>query len=403
MFDSSAKHDAHLQLRHPGYDVRPVYIQQHDMHRGMYVPEHPDIMNVRASPPFMLTGTHERRYAVQTIRGTDFRPLPPTASPRMMAHNLQGDGNGGAVYSNYIPQGSAQGSYLGLGKGDNVQLNHHFEGIPRTQYANGMISNQIPDGVISTRNLADAPGSAMSHALAPQSGRSYEVIDDPVNQSHLAQRTSAMSLPTRPGILGDPNIDESDPAAPRLRYPTSNMIRHTPLDDTAITCRTCLLRFQTATTYQQHDCRGFQVRKNPNDSRIKCDQCSVLLRNEQNLKRHVSVVHGARQAHPCPQCNGSFSSRGSLKIHQQTAHDFGEEIVHRNIPGGPQKKISKVFSCPLCPDTFKWKGNLKRHRALVHDKLKPFQCDICKAKFGTKSNMRVHLITHEKIRQDGRI
>lgn len=50
----------------------------------------------------------------------------------------------------------------------------------------------------------------------------------------------------------------------------------------------------------------------------------------------------------------------------------------------------------MCSDTFKWKGNLKRNRELRYTGLRPYEWHICDVSSSTKSNIRVHLITHQK-------
>lgn len=169
------------------------------------------------------------------------------------------------------------------------------------------------------------------------------------------------------------------------------------MESPILTCRACNLRFMNPTTFRQHECRGFVVSPREYKKPCICTLCNAELKNEQNLKRHIKVVHDSKAQYVCPQCTGSFASRGSLKIHQQTVHRLFDRSQQNMSPQkSTPKGVTKTYSCPLCPDTFRWKGNLKRHRQLVHEKIKPFTCHICKAKFGTKSNMRVHAIVHER-------
>lgn len=181
--------------------------------------------------------------------------------------------------------------------------------------------------------------------------------------------------------------------------------------DKCVECDVCGLLFGDAGSLKRHAARAHRppTGKGP----VYCSQCSASLKNEQNLRRHVAVCHSGNQENRCDMCSASFSSRGSLRIHQQTVHSVpgqakggaarnGARGGARNRVGGRPRgggvtkanKSEKSYLCDMCTDTFKWKGNLKRHRELRHLQLRPFECHVCHANFGTKSNMRVHLITH---------
>ena len=173
-----------------------------------------------------------------------------------------------------------------------------------------------------------------------------------------------------------------------------------------VECQVCGSLFGDAGSLKRHAARAHRAPtgKGP----VYCSQCSASLKNEQNLRRHIAVCHSGSQENRCDMCSASFSSRGSLRIHQQTVHSVqsaskspGARNGRANgADGRPRSGIAKPKAekshlCDMCTDTFKWKGNLKRHRELRHLQLRPFECHVCHANFGTKSNMRVHLITHQ--------
>jgi KRAB domain-containing zinc finger protein len=182
----------------------------------------------------------------------------------------------------------------------------------------------------------------------------------------------------------------------------------------SITCCQCQQTFGDQGSLQRHAARAHRSTgiKGP----VVCEQCNAELKNEQNLKRHIAVCHTGQQEHQCHLCNASFSSRGSLRIHQQQVHNIPTKPNKKAIvpavaadaeagaagssraksrPPKAAKTADKSWACDMCSDTFKWKGNLKRHRELRHLHLRPFTCTVCRASFGTKSNMRVHAITHD--------
>jgi len=174
--------------------------------------------------------------------------------------------------------------------------------------------------------------------------------------------------------------------------------------DKCVECEVCGSLFGDAGSLKRHAARAHKAAtgKGP----VFCSHCSASLKNEQNLRRHIAVCHSGSQENRCNMCSASFSSRGSLRIHQQSVHSVPPAVKGRTpngkgtgLPGRPRgvvkPKAEKSYLCDMCTDTFKWKGNLKRHRELRHLQLRPFNCHICHASFGTKSNMRVHLITHQ--------
>jgi uncharacterized Zn-finger protein len=57
----------------------------------------------------------------------------------------------------------------------------------------------------------------------------------------------------------------------------------------------------------------------------------------------------------------------------------------------------RPFECSICPAKFGKKFHLKTHVKGVHEKLRPFECSICKAKFGTNSNLNSHIKQVHKI------
>lgn len=397
-FENTAKHEAHLQIHHPGSSTLPSYHAQPHLPINTFVggamPDKHEALGGGGQQFFFPgTGSQERHPGEMFERNESMRPRHYVGS-----HGQIGAADGTGVFPNNLqghgpPPGA--GIFGSLSKADGMapmSRTHHPLGAPRPPYTNGSTKVDHSDG--GGRTFMDNHMASVPHPV-PQ-GRPYQVFDD--GPSPHGHRNSGVMTPATYGGSGP--MKENGMLG--SRYPPGMGI--SSASDTLITCRTCGLRFQSPTTFEQHECRGCLIRKEPKRT-ISCDHCQAELKNEQNLKRHVSVVHGVRQPFGCPQCSASFSSRGSLKIHQQSVHGMQDttsylagDTSNRRIRNGPTKKIEKTYSCPLCPDTFKWKGNLKRHRQLVHEKIKPFTCNICKAKFGTKSNMRVHLITHEKIR-----
>ena len=246
-------------------------------------------------------------------------------------------------------------------------------------------------------------------------GMPYDIKDGDIDQKRIVPNGSApgenvLASPTLDpaAIHRQPNLMNSR-GAPRVggdvRPITPSAFIHGTIEK-RVACESCGLLFGDVGSLKRHAARSH---RNANGKGpVYCPQCNASLKNEQNLRRHIAVCHSGDQENQCDKCNASFSSRGSLRIHQQQVHNVptgskGGRGTRGGRGGGRGGRVSgiskssksdKSYVCDICTDTFKWKGNLKRHRELRHLHLRPFHCQICKASFGTKSNMRVHLITH---------
>lgn len=188
-------------------------------------------------------------------------------------------------------------------------------------------------------------------------------------------------------------------AAPQLISPSHNAIialRHTstsPISattapesvDKRVACDQCGSLFGDTNSLRRHAARAH---RKSTSSLVVCQQCNITVKNEQNLKRHVAVCHTGVLSVACKTCAARFCSVASLRMHQQTVHQVRKRVT--------KTRSQKSFPCQACGDCFKWKGNLKRHMQLMHLGIRPWSCHVCQARFGTKSNMRVHLMTHSK-------
>lgn len=147
-----------------------------------------------------------------------------------------------------------------------------------------------------------------------------------------------------------------------------------------IACESCGQLFGDMGSLKRHAARAHRAAtgKGP----VFCSQCNASLKNDQNLRRHIAVCHSGEQENRCDMCSASFSSRGSLRIHQQQVHAIpgasgkaapgrggrggrgaagasGARGASRAKPmGGVAKspKSDKSYVCDMCTDTFKWKG-----------------------------------------------
>ena len=84
---------------------------------------------------------------------------------------------------------------------------------------------------------------------------------------------------------------------------------------------------------------------------FKCEDCDKTFLEEDNLKKHILVIHlGHKDIHWCEACGLSFSQTSNLTRHIETVHD------------GIRK-----FKCELCGVFKKQKVELKKHKCIPQD------------------------------------
>lgn len=111
-----------------------------------------------------------------------------------------------------------------------------------------------------------------------------------------------------------------------------------------------------------------------NNTQHSCDQCSKTFNSEQNLTKHILIVHTnpAEWKYVCPYCEKRCPTR-SNHIQHIRAHSR-----------------RKRFACHLCNKRFGVKIALQKHVA-IHWNIKPFKCQHCNMKYKTESAFHVHL------------
>ena len=105
-----------------------------------------------------------------------------------------------------------------------------------------------------------------------------------------------------------------------------------------------------------------------------CAQCNKTFTREDNLKLHMKR-HTAVQQFSCSDCTKIYASRFKLKLHKAKAHEDGE---------------TPVFKCSHCEHKSEDKWNLGQHM-LRHTGKWAFSCDNCRYKTSTKINLAKHV------------
>jgi len=114
-------------------------------------------------------------------------------------------------------------------------------------------------------------------------------------------------------------------------------------------CHQCSLRFKTRDAYLEHKNEAHPPQ------RFSCDYCHKTYKSQSNLDAHVDSVHNALRYH----CNVEGCGRGYVSLF-----------------------------------------NLRQHMRTAHEKIKRFQCEICKKRWTHKQNWTNHVCAGAPMHND---
>ncbi|CAH4034466.1 unnamed protein product [Pieris brassicae] len=137
------------------------------------------------------------------------------------------------------------------------------------------------------------------------------------------------------------------------------------------TCKICSNTYKRKDSIKQHY-RHVHLKQRP---RLHgCYYCPEKVRAYLRAQ-HMEEVHGI-PAPTCGACGKKFAFPFQVVKHQKTFH-MGE----RN------------FVCPVCNMSFGTKPNLRQH-VIKHTTERPFKCDFCDEAFKWKKHLRRHMAGH---------
>lgn len=136
-------------------------------------------------------------------------------------------------------------------------------------------------------------------------------------------------------------------------------------------CPKCGKGYSSRATLKDH-----QQSKCGQSPLYKCshDGCSKAMHSLGSLKTH-ELIHTGTLSHGCRFCEKRFRTQGQVKVHE------------RSHSG------DKPFKCAQCPKAFAHRESLITHTSL-HTGLKRFACQGCDRRFSCISNLQAHRRTH---------
>lgn len=118
--------------------------------------------------------------------------------------------------------------------------------------------------------------------------------------------------------------------------------------------------------------------KNANDPRpYKCDQCVKEYAKSKHLARHRRT-HFEKER--CNQCNEVF---GNYADHMLKKHGI---------------ELPRPFECDICKKNYRTKTHIQTHMRIHRAESRTFACTICRKLFCFATDLRKHMITHSQNR-----
>ena len=113
-----------------------------------------------------------------------------------------------------------------------------------------------------------------------------------------------------------------------------------------------------------------------------CEECGKRFKNAKQCKVHIDEVHLKIKNFQCDLCDDSFTRKEHLENHKNSS------LHENNLP----------FQCPICKKRFGLSWNFNTHVAL-HEEKKPYQCELCDKYFALPRYLKTHTESvHEKKR-----
>lgn len=147
---------------------------------------------------------------------------------------------------------------------------------------------------------------------------------------------------------------------------------------------------------------------------VTCDQCGKRARNQEQLEKHIMVVHDKLKPYLCDVCGYGTTLRVKMDLHMATKHN--EDKVMSYVCDVCDYKCSNQlhlrahlqivhlesltpFECGVCRYQCRKRASVVKHMKHVHEKRRPFQCTQCDKSFPVNSVLMRHIESvHDKVR-----
>ncbi|XP_043273998.1 zinc finger protein 37-like isoform X13 [Venturia canescens] len=167
-------------------------------------------------------------------------------------------------------------------------------------------------------------------------------------------------------------------------------------------CATCEMTFVERRRYRRH------LAKHNNTKSFECDKCGQKFKYNSNLKSHIRHVHDeCPPVYNCTMCD--FTTKGPYYLQEHFTRKHTEEYKYECNICGKHYKSERDYKahmsnhedgpqiCDICGISYPGKVSLYSHRYYKHtEKLKPFECTICKKRLVSEKNLTAHMLQHNQ-------
>lgn len=149
------------------------------------------------------------------------------------------------------------------------------------------------------------------------------------------------------------------------------------------------------------------MRRHSTDKNYKCPYCSLKLKTDVTLKKHINKMHLWIRPHLCQVCGQRFGEDSELQSHIKNRHSADKEFQCDHCPYATANKATfythlfmvhkvkakedtrKEFRCPHCEFTTLLGHRFKTHLN-GHKNIREYSCNMCDKKFISSSTLRAH-------------
>lgn len=139
-------------------------------------------------------------------------------------------------------------------------------------------------------------------------------------------------------------------------------------------CHVCGAGFANLVYLNLHKSRAHRA--------LKCNECQIEFASKVDKKQHEIKVHNVKFERklrfPCPFCGERYFQEHLRVLHLVEKHGL-EKPEH---------------SCSICGKVYVTKSLRNNHLKNVHMKQKNKECDVCRSRFYTNSDLNRHKVTH---------
>lgn len=118
------------------------------------------------------------------------------------------------------------------------------------------------------------------------------------------------------------------------------------------------------------------------ENEYACLDCEERFQTLKKLEIHFKAKHTEKNIFKCNLCEKTFTKAPEFKTHRKEEHKIDNDDL--------------IFSCNKCNYVASRKRAIEIHQARKHSNSYDIECDICKKKFKTKGDVRLHIPTHDE-------